>query len=195
MHKVDNVTGELTLVSSISGPVTGSDPRHVTVHPAGQYLYVVLEGANEVAQYTVDQNTGIPLFENVTYSLIPTSATSSDYWSDEVALSFSNNCLWATSRAHSTINTGYISAFSLASNGSIEAQLFLEATTSSGGAANSVAPSDFSDQFITITDSATGFIEIWGLASNRSAATVVAHVDIDDSGCCAKAVVCYSLCS
>lgn len=70
-HSVDSTTGKVTLVSSISGPATGSDPRHVTVHPTGQYLYVILEGANKVAQYTIDQSTGIPSFENVSYSLLP----------------------------------------------------------------------------------------------------------------------------
>jgi carboxy-cis,cis-muconate cyclase len=69
-HSVNNATGKVTLVSSITGPVTGADPRHVTVHPEGQYLYVILEGANELAQYTIDA-TGIPSFENVTYPLIP----------------------------------------------------------------------------------------------------------------------------
>ena len=78
-HKVDNTTGELTLVSSISGPVTGADPRHVAVHPEGQYLYVILEGANQVAQYIIDQTTGIPSFENVTYPLIPSGFSNSDY--------------------------------------------------------------------------------------------------------------------
>lgn len=188
-HKVDNATGELTFVSSISGPVTGADPRHVTVHPEGQYLYVILEGANKLAQYTIDPGTGIPSFENVTYPLIPFNASNSDYWSDEVALSFSNNYLWATSRARTTTNTGYISAFNLASNGSITSQLFLEPTTSSGGTANSVSPSDFSDKYVALTDSATRFVEIWSFASNGSAASVVAHVDIDDGGCCANAVV------
>ena len=192
-HKVDNTTGELTLVSSISGPVTGADPRHVAVHPEGQYLYVILEGANQVAQYAIDQSTGIPSFHNITYSLIPSGSSNSNYWSDEVALSFSNNYLWATSRARTTTNTGYISAFSLALNGSITAQLFLEATTSSGGTANSVAPSEFSDKFVALTDSATGFVEVWSLASNGSAASVVAHVDIDDGGCCANAVVSLGL--
>jgi carboxy-cis,cis-muconate cyclase len=194
-HKVDNTTGELTLVSSISGPVSGADPRHVAVHPKGQYLYVIFEGANELAQYTIDKSTGIPSFENVTYPLIPSGSSNSDYWSDEVAFSFSNNYVWATSRASATTNTGYISAFSLASNGSITAQLFLEATTSSGGTANSVAPSEFSDKFVALTDSATGFVEVWSLASNGSAASVVAHVDIDDGGCCANAVVCSAFIS
>jgi carboxy-cis,cis-muconate cyclase len=187
-HSVDSETGELTYVSSIDGPATGADPRHVAVHPEGQYLYVILEGANELAQYTIDQTTGIPSFQSVTYSLIPSGASSSSYWSDEVALSFSNNYLWATSRARSTNSTGYISAFSLAADGSIESQLFLNATSSSGGTANSVAPSTFSDQFVALTDSSIGFVQIWQWGTDGTSASVVARVDIDDGGCCANAV-------
>jgi carboxy-cis,cis-muconate cyclase len=187
-HSVDSATGELTYVSSVDGPVTGADPRHVAVHTKGQYLYVILEGANELAQYTIDQTTGIPSFENVTYSLIPSDVTSSLYWSDEVALSFSNNYLWATSRARSTNSTGYISAFSLSSDGSIESQLFLNATTTSGGTANSVAPSSFSDQFVALTDSSIGFVQIWQLGTDAASASVVASVSIEDGGCCANAV-------
>jgi carboxy-cis,cis-muconate cyclase len=187
-HSVDSITGRLTYVSSIAGPVTGADPRHVAVHPEGQYLYVILEGANELAQYTIDQATGIPSFENVTYSLIPSDVSSSSYWSDEVALSFSNNYLWATSRARNTNHTGYISTFSLATNGSIESQLFLNATTTSGGTANSVAPSSFSDQFVALTDSSVGFVQIWQLGSDGASTSVVATLDIEDGGCCANAV-------
>ena len=114
--------------------------------------------------------------------------TESAYWSDEVALSYSTDYLWATSRSRSTNSTGYISAYSLSSDGNIISQLFLIPTTSSGGAANSVAPSQFSDQFVALTDNSVGFVEIWSMASNGSAASVVAHVDIDDGGCCANAV-------
>lgn len=71
-HKVDNITGEVTEVSSLSGPVDGADPRHVAVHPEGQYLYAILEGANELAAYTIDQTTHEPALD-VTYPLIPTS--------------------------------------------------------------------------------------------------------------------------
>jgi carboxy-cis,cis-muconate cyclase len=187
-HSVDRNTGELTYVSNVDGPVSGADPRHVAVHPKGQYLYVILEGANELAQCTLNKTTGIPSFKNVTYSLIPSSATSSSYWSDEVALSFSNNYLWATSRARSTNSTGYISAFSLAADGSIESQLFLNATSTSGGTANSVSPSTFSDQFVALTDSSIGFVQIWQLGIGGASANVAARVDIDDGGCCANAV-------
>lgn len=64
----------------------------------------------------------------------------------------------------------------------------MKATTSSGGAANAVSPSEFSDKYVALTDSATGFVEIWSLADNGSSAGVVAHLDLDDGGCCANAV-------
>ena len=76
IHSVNKTTGEVTLAGSVDGPVTGADPRHVTVHPEGQYLYVILEGANELAQYSIDNTTGIPYSENVTYSLIPSGTSS-----------------------------------------------------------------------------------------------------------------------
>jgi len=53
---------------------------------------------------------------------------------------------------------------------------------------HSIAPSEFSDKFVPLTDSATGFVEIWSVADDETAANVVAHVDIDDGGCCANAV-------
>jgi carboxy-cis,cis-muconate cyclase len=64
----------------------------------------------------------------------------------------------------------------------------LNPTTGSGGTANSVAPSDFSDQWVALTDSDKEFVEIWTIAANGSAAEVVAHLDITDGGCCANAV-------
>jgi carboxy-cis,cis-muconate cyclase len=51
-----------------------------------------------------------------------------------------------------------------------------------------VAPSPFSDQFVALTDSAVGFVQIWQLGSDGASASVVASVDIEDGGCCANAV-------
>ena len=53
-HCVNQTTGALTYVTKLSGPVTGADPRHVAVHPSGQYMYVVLEGSNELGIYEID---------------------------------------------------------------------------------------------------------------------------------------------
>lgn len=187
-HSVNSTTGEVTELSRISGPASGSDPRHVAVHPNGTYLYAVLEGANALAVYSLDNTTGLPTYTNKTYPLIPSNATNTDYWSDEVAISASGSYLWATSRARSTSNTGYISAFSLSTSGAILKQLFLTPTTASGGTANSVAASDFSDRWVALTDSASSFVEIWTIAANGSQGEAVAHLDIDGEGCCANAV-------
>jgi carboxy-cis,cis-muconate cyclase len=63
-------------------------------------------------------------------------------------------------------------------------------TTTSGGAANSVAPADFSDEFVALTDSEVGAVEMWRLkeGSNGTEASVVASVSIKDAGCCANAI-------
>jgi carboxy-cis,cis-muconate cyclase len=76
---------------------------------------------------------------------------------------------------------------SLSSTGEIEKQLFLTETTSSGGAANSVAPADFSDEWVALTDSEVGAVEIWQLTTNGSA-KIVASLSIQDKGCCANAI-------
>lgn len=186
--------GEVTFVSKLAGPSEGADPRHVAVHPNGTYIYVLLEGSSQVAQYTYDATTGVPTFSNVTYSLLPlsVSANTSLYWADEVALSASGRYLWATNRGRSAGTLGYISAFTLEDNGAIAEQNFLVETTNSGGAANAVAPSPFSDRFVALTDSEVGFVEVWGMSEDGRSAAVVAHLDVVDNssgtGCCANAV-------
>lgn len=187
-HSIDQSTGEVTLVSNLTAPSASAHPRHATVHPGGKYIYVILEGSSQLAQYSIDSDTGIPSFQNVTYSLLESGDDVANYWADEVALSFSNNYLWATNRVRTDNSTGYISAFTLDDDGAIVKQNFLIPTTSNGGAANSVAPSPFSDRFAALTDSSVGFVEIWELADDGSSASVVAHLDLVDGGCCANAV-------
>ncbi|KAF3025041.1 hypothetical protein E8E14_014376 [Neopestalotiopsis sp. 37M] len=188
-HSIDATTGEVTLVANLTAPSSSAHPRHAAVHPNGQYVYVVLEGSSQIAQYSIaDPSTGIPSFDNVTYPLLETDEDAANYWADEVALSFSNGYLWATNRGRSANATGYISVFSLDDDGAILSQNFLVPTSSSGGAANSVAPSPFSDRFAALTDSSVGFLEIWELSENGTSAQVVAHLDLNDGGCCANAV-------
>lgn len=187
-HSIEPDTGEVTLVANLTAPSSSAHPRHAAVHPNGKYIYVVLEGSSQIAQYSIDEETGVPSFANVTYPLLLDGEDSANYWADEVALSFTNNYLWATNRGRSTNGTGYISAFTLDEDGAILEQNFLVPTTSSGGSANSVAPSPFSDRFAALTDSSVGFVEIWELADDASSAKVVAHLDLNDGGCCANAV-------
>lgn len=187
-HSIDQGTGEVTLVANLTAPSSGAHPRHAAVHPNGKYIYVVLEGSSQIAQYSVDEDTGIPSFHNITYPLLLPGEDAKNYWADEVALSPSSNYLWATNRGRNTNTTGYISAFTLDADGNILEQKFLIPTTSSGGAANSVAPSPFGNKFVALTDSSLGFVEIWELDDDASTAKAVAHLDLNDGGCCANAV-------
>ncbi|KAI9740616.1 MAG: hypothetical protein M1834_005197 [Cirrosporium novae-zelandiae] len=190
-HRVNNETGTLTFLSKLSGPTTGADPRHVATHPSGTHLYAILEGTNQLAVYSLSQSTGLPTNTTKTYSLIPLTVSNSSHWSDEVALSASSKYLWATSRARETSGKGYISVFSLSEDGAVEKQLLLEKTSSSGGTANSVAPAGFSDEWAALTDSSTGFVQVWRLGGNATgsgvqAAEPVARVNITEGGCCAN---------
>jgi len=110
------------------------------------------------------------------------------YWADEVVLSPSNKYLWATTRARDNSSKGYISAFSLSATGEVSKQLFLIPTTSSGGAANAITPAFFSDELLALTDSSKGFVEIWKFSSDTATAKAVAHIDFEETGCCANAI-------
>ncbi|KAI0006891.1 Lactonase, 7-bladed beta-propeller-domain-containing protein [Xylariaceae sp. FL0662B] len=183
-HTVDLDTGELSYPGQSDAPSEGSDPRHIVVHPKGQYLYVVLEGSSEVAQYATDRWGGLTL--KGTWPLIEEGEKAGDYWADEVALSANSRYLWASNRARDAAGkNGYISVFSLGAKGDIEKQLELTRTSSSGGFANAVAPSPFDDDVAALTDNSTGFVEIW-----KRGQGVLARLDIKDDGggCCANAV-------
>lgn len=97
-----------------------------------------------------------------------------------VFLSHSSKYLFATSRANSFDLTGYISAFRLSSVGSVEQQLFLMPTPTSGGHSNAVSPSDFSDDWLALTDDHKGGVEIYRFHEEFLAR--VARLDIPDPG-------------
>jgi carboxy-cis,cis-muconate cyclase len=190
-HLVNRTTGEVTFLAALAGPSSGSDPRHVTVHPNGKYLYVILEGVSQLAQYRIDQGTGVPTYD-LAYPLILSAQSPVNYWADEVALSFSNKYLWATNRARDAKNTGYISVFALDEQGAILKQNFLVPTSSSGGISNILSPSPYTDRFAVLTSNSTSFVEVWELAEDGSSARAVAHLDIDDGGGCCSNALWYS---
>ncbi|KAE8152369.1 hypothetical protein BDV25DRAFT_170509 [Aspergillus avenaceus] len=182
VHSYDNTT--VKEVQHISAPSDAS-PRHIAVHPQGRYAYVVFESANEIGVYSRDAETGMLSFTNTTYPLIPSGFTNgSAYWSDEVAFSVNTESapkyLYASSRSRSASSPGYVAAFSLTETGAIREQLVLSETTGSGGAANSVSPAVFSEEYFAITDSESDFVEVWKLSAEEKAVGVVAHLDLDN---------------
>jgi carboxy-cis,cis-muconate cyclase len=102
VHQVDRFTQNLKQLSFVSAPEANAGPRHLIVHPNGQYLYVVMETKNEVAVYAINQGERNEqkkiTFTGLRYSLIPLGANPSDYKADEVLLSADNNILYASTR-------------------------------------------------------------------------------------------------
>ncbi|KAI9847171.1 MAG: hypothetical protein M1837_003033 [Sclerophora amabilis] len=185
-HKKDSKTGHLTLVDSIDAPSTDDHPRWVAIHPGGAYLFVLMEAGNRLALYVIDEEKRTPVYTHITYPLIPPGLNPKNYRSDVVSLSHSSKYLFATSRANSPKTTGYISAFRLGPAGSIERQLFLNATPTSGGHSNAVSPCDFSDEWLALTDDQEGFVEIYRF--QEEVLTRVARVDVKDPGFCMNAI-------
>ncbi|KAI5925010.1 Lactonase, 7-bladed beta-propeller-domain-containing protein [Camillea tinctor] len=183
-HAVDSVSGTVSLVGRVPGPSADAHPRHLAAHSGGRYLYAVLEGSSQVAQYEV-YGAGALVYDGVVYPLLSEGADAAvDFWADEVALSVGERYLWATNRAYDEQKKGYISAFELEPSGAIARQLFLLPTSTSGGFANSVAASRFDDAIVALTDNSTGLVQIWHVDTG-----LVASLDLDDGGgCCANAV-------
>ncbi|KAF5587005.1 carboxy-cis cis-muconate cyclase [Fusarium subglutinans] len=177
VHSYDRENGKVEEVQYLAAE-EGSNPRHLTDHPNGKWVYVVYEEANSIAAYKRDTKTGKLEFRNETFT------NSSSYWADEVLLftsaeGSSPKYLLAATRSRKTGVPGYVSAFSLdAKTGGIKEQMFLQETTNSGGSANAVSPASFSEDFFAITDSGSNFIEIWKIKDKSASA--VAHLDLEN---------------
>jgi carboxy-cis,cis-muconate cyclase len=156
---------ELELVGSVSAPGPNDKPRWVAMHPSGRYLYALMEKGNRICEFVIDPATHLPVFTHRHYPLIPPGIPDRDRWtqyrSDVCAVSHSGRYLFASSRANSFDLTGYVAAFRLSPEGAIESQICLNPTPTSGGHSNAVAPSDWTDEWVAITDDQEGWLEIY----------------------------------
>ncbi|ETS78354.1 Carboxy-cis,cis-muconate cyclase [Pestalotiopsis fici W106-1] len=163
VHKKDADSGEVTLVGSVDCPDPRDHPRWVAMHPTGNYLYALMEAGNRLCEYVIDPATHMPVYTHHSFPLIPPGIP--DEWtmyrSDVCTLTQSGKYLFATARANSFDLQGYIAAFRLRDCGSIEEQICLNPTPTSGGHSNAVSPCDFSDEWVAITDDQEGWLEIY----------------------------------
>ena len=166
VHRKDPASpdsGDVVLVGSVDAPHELDHPRWVAMHPTGKYLYALMEKGNRICEYVIDQDTHMPVYTHRSFPLIPPGIP--DRWTmyraDVCAVSFSGKYMFASSRANSFGLTGYIAAFKLGDEGNIERQICLNPTPTSGGHSNAVAPCDWSDEWIAITDDQEGWIEIY----------------------------------
>lgn len=188
-HKIDAVTGELTVVQEIDAPVEDSEPRHISVHPTGNYAYVVTEAGNTLDQYLIDQTTHELSFD-VSFSLFAAGANASLYKASDVATSSSGSYVFATTRGSATgTNPGALSGYKIAANGSIEEQIFVLNTSTAMGFAGSLTPSPDTDRWFALTDTIDREVEMYEF--DGTTATVVASLELNDGGCCSN-VVWYS---
>ncbi|OIW24399.1 carboxy-cis,cis-muconate cyclase-like protein [Coniochaeta ligniaria NRRL 30616] len=165
-HKRTN--GTVELVSHLPAPAPGDHPRWVAMHPSGQYLYVLMEAGNRLCEYVIDPTTRCPVYTHHSFPLIPPGIRTHDpetgkglYRSDVCAVSFSGKYMFASARANKFDLTGYVAAFRLRDCGSIERQLCLMPTPTSGGHSNAVSPCDWSDEWVAITDDQEGWVEMY----------------------------------
>ncbi|CAK7223055.1 hypothetical protein SEUCBS140593_005108 [Sporothrix eucalyptigena] len=179
--------GQVELVGSVDAPDPGDHPRWVAMHPSGQYLYALMEAGNRLCEYVIDPQTHMPVYTHHSYPLIPPGIETRDratgkglYRSDVCALDRSGRYLFATARSNSFDLTGYIAAFRLRDCGSIETQLCLNPTPTSGGHSNAVAPCDFSDEWLALTDDQEGWVEMYRWKDEHLAR--VARVRIPEPG-------------
>lgn len=92
----------------------------------------------------------------------------------------SGQYLFATTRSNTLDIPGWISAYKLAEDGSIERQLCLQATSSSGGHSNAVSPCPWTDDFLALTDDTVGFIEMYRWSHEKL--EVVARCEVHEPG-------------
>ena len=160
--------GTVSLIGSVDAPSPDDHPRWVAMHPTGQYLYALMEAGNRLCEYVIDPDTHMPIYTHHAFPLIPPGIPDRDpatgkglYRSDVCALSSSGKYLFASSRANSFDLTGYVAAFRLRDCGSIETQLCLNPTPTSGGHSNAVAPCPWTDDWLAITDDQEGWVEMY----------------------------------
>lgn len=184
-HSYDDETSvNYSSVSEIQ-ELAGAGARHLTVHPNGNWLYVVYESANEIGVYSRDATTGELTNTNETYSLIPDGFTNgSSYWSSDVAVSNSSSTspkyLLAFARGRDSDTKGWVNGFALdAETGAISEKIFIEEANGYGGTTNTITPSIFSEEYFAVTDEGVDFVEVWQITSNASSASAVAHLDLD----------------
>lgn len=65
---LEDGTAQLVAVLEASGEE--AHPRHLAVHPRGNYMYVLMEAENTIVLYSLDQTTGAPTTEVAKYSLL-----------------------------------------------------------------------------------------------------------------------------
>jgi carboxy-cis,cis-muconate cyclase len=184
--------GSLTPVGNFTPSELGAGPRHSAVTASGTYIYVIDEEGLRVDQFTLDPADGALHYTNTSLAVTPfglTPANSTLYWGDEIVISSDGDTLYASTRSKVEGFPGYISAWSLAADGSLAATLFTVPTPAGGGTSNilSVSPwNDASSNMLILTDEDTDFVALYELQGQEL--VLLDRVNITGTHCCSGSV-------
>lgn len=178
----------LDTVTSVPAPAPDDHPRWVAVHPGGRFLYALMESGNRICEYAVDPPSNMcPVFTGRHFSLLPDQddpdyppEPGARYRGDVCALSYSSNHLFASTRAFSPNHRGYLSAFRLRPDGSMDRRVMIRPTPNSGGHSNAVSPSDWCDDWVAVVEDQHGWLDIhrW----RDETLEPVARIRVDEPG-------------
>ncbi|PHH86707.1 hypothetical protein CDD83_9868 [Cordyceps sp. RAO-2017] len=162
----------LDAVACVDAPAPRDHPRWVAVHPAGRYLYVLMEAGNRLCEYAVAGEDGdegdedrLPRYTGRSVPLLPPDRYGADdrfvrYRADVCALARSARYLFASTRAADPAEPGYLAAFALEPDGRLGRALALDPTPTSGGHSNAVSPCDWSDDWLAVVEDQDGLLDI-----------------------------------
>ncbi|RCI10047.1 hypothetical protein L249_8507 [Ophiocordyceps polyrhachis-furcata BCC 54312] len=179
-----------TVAYSVPAPDPHDHPRWVAVHPTGRFLYVLMESGNRICEYAIshDHDDNLrPVFTGRHFSLLPDAddphhppEPGARYRGDVCALSSSAQYLFASTRGAKPHHRGFLSAFRLRPDGSIDRRLMVRVTPNSGGHSNAVSPSDWSDDWVAVVEDQDGWLDIYRWQDDMLQS--VARVRVDEPG-------------
>lgn len=150
----------------------GNDgPRHTWPHPNGKVLYCLQEHSSMVDVLSIGADgTTLEFVQGV--KIIPEDKDAKFYWADEVRVSRpvegAPKYLYASTRGLDKACKGYVAAFRLNEDGTIDGEAIeMFETATSGGIANAIEPAPNSDdaagiEYMTLTDSDEGWVFVLG---------------------------------
>ena len=70
-HSVNETTGKVTKLGQFKMPRTGVHPRHIAVHPKGDFAYVLTEAGNTIDLLRLDSTAQTVNADATSYKLVP----------------------------------------------------------------------------------------------------------------------------
>ena len=99
VYGFDAATGDLSARPSVAA-ANGSGPRHIALHPTGQFAFVINENNSTITSYTVAANGNLTELETV--SSLPSDFTGQNTGA-EIAVHRSGAYIYASNRGHDSI--------------------------------------------------------------------------------------------